>query len=241
MNIAAATSQQQQPQNTTAKLFVTIPYPDQRQQHFGTWCGRANFNFSIEADRVEATQCWTNVVVERLASLPNNISTAVELVGFYWYLESVPSVDDRLLIQAVTAHVHDHLGLKIMWIPDFNSRAGLEEWTSLGFDFATLQPNYAFQNATLDRFSVVNEFVDEYVGGIEMELPLVVRNPVIDHNATASFEAYVAACYEYGWSVDAIKTYYEGNDFATMAPNVKDAEQQALLRQLFILTNMSRW
>ena len=55
--------------------------------------------------------------------------------------------------------------------------------------------------------------------GVEMELPLVVRNTEIGCNATASFYAYLNASAAYGWTSGALKSYYNGNDFSAMAQN----------------------
>lgn len=54
--------------------------------------------------------------------------------------------------------------------------------------------------------------------GIEMELPLSVRNPYITRGWTESFDDYVAAGQQFGFD-RALKTYYYGNDFVVMASN----------------------
>ena len=199
--------------NQTIKVFVTIIYPDTRQRNFGSFCGKETYDFAITADRLLAVQCWIDTVVTMVhESSWNNI----ELVGFYWYLENIVP-EDLVLLPNVAQYIHEEKKLKLCWIPDYDSSNQVPNWVSYGFDFVTLQPNYAFQNATVDRFEKVNDIISASVAGVEMELPLAVRNYLIDRNATTSFENYLSAAVKYNWVHAAIKTFYLANDFATMA------------------------
>ena len=51
-------------------------------------------------------------------------------------------------------------GLLFTWIPYYKGPGTpwLDRWDQLGFDYVTLQPNFAFNNVTAaDRFGVVRE------------------------------------------------------------------------------------
>ena len=86
-----------------------------------------------------------------------------------------------------------------------------------GIDFATQQPNFAFQDTTLQRFANVTDLMNTDHMGVEMELGLTVRNTLIHLNATQSFYDYLDAGVRYAWMTKALKTYYNGNDFTVMA------------------------
>ena len=202
------------------KVFVTIPYPDERAQRFGVVGGRA-LNFSEPADRVFGACWWVSQVAARLAPLPG-----VALGGFYWYLEGTTAPDLAILPQ-VAACVHAAgEGLKLAWIPSYEDGAAEGEaaqWRAAGFDFVTLQPNYAFYDVGPERFANASGVMAALGLGVEMELPLVVRNERIGCNATASFYAYLDSAAALGWyepaggAGGALKTYYNGNDFAVYA------------------------
>ena len=132
---------------------------------------------------------------EALAPLEN-----VEYVGSYWYLEGT-NAKDHLVLSQVSACVHA-AGLKFAWIPDYAD--GVEQgqavqWRELGFDFATLQPNYAFYDVTTQRFANTSAAMSALGLGVEMELPMVVRNELIGANSTTSFYAYLDAAVQLGW------------------------------------------
>jgi hypothetical protein len=201
----------------TTKAFVAIPYPDERAESFGRLGGGRELNLSVQADRVEAACWWARAVRAAVAPLPG-----VELAGMYWYLEGTTPRDIEILPQ-VGACVRA-AGLKFAWIPDYAD--GVEEgqaaqWRALGFDFATLQPNYAFYDVTTQRFANTSAAMAALGLGVEMEVPMTVRNTLIDKNSTQSFYAYLDAAVELGWSVPggngtsgALKTWYSGNDIA---------------------------
>jgi hypothetical protein len=198
------------------KAIVTIPYPDERATAFGTLDGGADLNMSVAADRVAASCWWVRAVSAALAPLPG-----VELVGIYWYLEGT-TPDDMIILPQVSACVHA-AGLKFAWIPDYAD--GVEsnqaaQWRDAGFDFATLQPNYAFYDVTAQRFANTSAAMAALGLGVEMELPLTVRNELINCNSTESFYEYLDSAVELGWAVaagapgGALKTWYNANDFA---------------------------
>lgn len=216
------------------RVFVTIVYPDERQQNFTDWCGNGGraLNFSVFDDRIAAMECWIQSVAAafRIPPLANNM----ELAGFYWFVENMDNPGDVALVQNISARLHQ-MNLTFLWIPDFNALQYAVQWKSFGFDAATLQPNFAFYNSTLQRFAEVNETISNASLGVEMELSLAVRNPWIQDNATTSFYDYVAAAREYHWATNAFKTYYNGNDFIVMAKTTNNATLQGMYNVLVSL------
>ena len=112
----------------------------------------------------------------------------VQLTGFYWYLEELlvdppaqPRLfSDDLLIKSVAQAIKaTDPGLLFAWIPYYKGPGTpwLDQWEDLGFDYVTLQPNYAFNNVTAaDRFGVVRELAVKNRLGVEIEIPNGVRN-----------------------------------------------------------------
>ena len=103
-----------------------------------------------------------------------------------------------------------------------------------------MQPNWAFHahsccpNATALFARVANDTMCRGMG-IEMEMPLAVRNPQIANASwRASFDAYAAASATYNWG-GTVRTYYYGNDFVTMA-----REDPLYFEQLYRVVTFSK-
>jgi hypothetical protein len=111
-----------------------------------------------------------------------------------------------------------------MWIPYYQA-AGWSDWRSLGFDVATMQPNWAFHNHTLSEKALFAHVANDTscAGmGVEMEMPTSVRNPQIpDLSWRSSFDSYAAASAQYEWG-RTLRTYYYGNAFVEMAVQAPD-------------------
>ena len=157
-------------------------------------------------------------------------------VGFYWFNEDIPE-PTYPLVKKVSKYIH---GLPeptpiFMWIPYYQA-AGWSDWKTLGFDVATMQPNWAFHNHTLgekDLFAHVANDTSCTGMGVEMEMPLAVRNPQIpNHSWRSSFDSYAAASEEYEWGQKTLRTYYYGNAFVEMAAEAPDyfKKLQAVVR-----------
>ena len=203
------------------RVVVTIPYPDMRAQHFGRCCdGFPNphdLNMSVHADRLLAVQWWIDTTVKFFEL---SRFEYVELSGVYWFLEDLPE-DDIILLPQIASYLRRRApNIKFTWIPYFQAAvSSVSLWRRLGFDWVTIQPNYAFQNVSnaAERFGKVNELMNQYNCGIEMELPLEVQNPAINRSVAASFDAYMKFSSAYGWGKNALKTFYYGNEFIQMA------------------------
>jgi hypothetical protein len=232
LDLAAAST------NTRPKFVLSIPTPDPRAVRWGRAASGQILNLSVEADRVAAATWYIGTAMQKVAALKLR---HVDFAGFYWFNERVVPADYSL-VQAVAAHVHGitvsssssssssssnngSSKLIFMWIPYFES-TGWQHWQELGFDFATLQPNWAFHSHRIDNHTLTEAELFARVAndtkcrgmGIEMELPLAVRNPQIKNESwRASFNAYVSASRKYNWGNQTIRTYYYGNDYVSMA------------------------
>lgn len=146
-----------------------------------------------------------------------------------WFNEDIPRATYPL-VKAVSKHIH---GLPkptpiFMWIPYYQA-AGWSDWRTLGFDVATMQPNWAFHNHTLGEKALFAHVANDTACagmGVEMEMPLAVRNPQIpDLSWRSSFRSYAAASRQYGWE-KTLRTYYYGNAFVEMAVEAPEYFQQ---------------
>lgn len=133
----------------------------------------------------------------------------LKLVGFYWMCETAPE-EDYELIKKVSALVHS-FGLKLYWIPYFGAE-GINRWKELGFDYVMLQPNFAFSNVDIDRFSIVEEIMNNLNVSVEMELPTFVYNPKV--NWKESFALYTYYSSIYNWQKLPVISYFNGNQFS---------------------------
>lgn len=202
----------------TPGVIMMIPYPDTRQGDFGAITpGGHSLNFTAsQADRT-AAMIW--YVDQALAAWEAVSPQHIRNVGFYHFLESLESDGDADMLAAVGAHIHAQGALlRWWWVPYFGSR-GYPQWRSLGFDVVTLQPNYAFHNSSAaERFADVANLTTSLGMGVEMELPQYTRNPQVKDWQT-SFVQYLNASVAYGFDTMAMRTYYLGNAFVTMATN----------------------
>ena len=151
------------------------------QDDWGTLPGGSrSLNFKVSetntaeqalADRMAASRWYMDEVVSRFNA--KNYKN-IRLDGFYWYDEVMHYDVDPLVLetaQGVTSYVHSLNGgaYQIYWIP-FYQASGFRAWKSFGFDYAIMQPNYAFDaNASEQRITDTAELCKKYGLGIEME------------------------------------------------------------------------
>ncbi|GEN35712.1 DUF4855 domain-containing protein [Aneurinibacillus danicus] len=79
---------------------------------------------------------------------------ALRLAGFYWTNEIVPDAD-RAFVKEVGEMVRKK-GYKFYWAPYFQA-ANAEQWRTLGFDFAWLQPNHYFSKENFPGADMLGE------------------------------------------------------------------------------------
>jgi hypothetical protein len=198
----------------TPGVVLTIPTPDPRQQSFGAIEeGGRSLNFSIAADRLAATKWYVEEARRRYYQRPVRPLKRAFLLGFYWFTERLDDGDDEL-IPALRAHIKElDRRLILTWIPYFQApgtATWLPKWRELGFDFVSLQPNYAFHNTTEKRFDDVRALASQHQLGVELELANYVRNPNVKDWQT-SFSSYLD--HVSSWKGAIMRAYYNGNVF----------------------------
>ena len=160
---------------------VSILAPILCQNDFGALPGTTrSLNFEVSqtnsyaqarADRLAAVKWYVDTVIERFNA--KNYQN-LRLDGFYWHHESIDYDVDPLAadsVKSITEYVHSLTpARKIYWIPSYQA-PGFREWKNLGFDYAIMQPNYAFDaNATGQRVDDCADLCKKYGLGVEMEL-----------------------------------------------------------------------
>lgn len=149
------------------KVGVKIAFypPILCQDAFGTLPGGTHsLNFAVSdtnpaqqalADRMEASRWYLDTVIREFKAKGYE---NLRLDGFYWYDEVMHyDVDPLVLetVQGVTDYVHslENGAYQIYWIPFYQS-SGFRAWKTFGFDYAIMQPNYAFDaNASEQRIA----------------------------------------------------------------------------------------
>ena len=109
------------------------------------------------------------------------------------------------------------------WVPSYADGVidgGARAWREAGFDFVTLQPNSVFYDVTPQSFSNTSAAMAEFALGVEMELPLDVRNADIGMNSTTNFYAYLGAARALGWDAGALMSFYYANEFVIYADSL---------------------
>jgi hypothetical protein len=123
------------------------------------------------ADRLAASKWYIDQVISRFAEKGYQ---NIRLDGFYWYDELMHYDIDPLVletVQDVTSYVHrlNQESYQIYWIPFYQAN-GFRNWKNFGFDYAIMQPNYAFDShASEQRILETAELCKKYGLGIEME------------------------------------------------------------------------
>ncbi len=191
--------------NYKYKVTLTLYYP---------LAGLANVG-DIDGDG--KTDSFDNVN-NRIAAIKNYIDKLdarfnaqnfknIELVGYYWFHETIESKDSdsMTLLNNVSDYVHTK-GKDFFWIPYFSSN-GFNAWAEYGFDYAVMQPNYVFELET-PYSNVINcaKLTQLYGMGVEME---ICGDSLTDINFFKKYMQYVAGGVDYGYMTDCIVMYYQ--------------------------------
>jgi hypothetical protein len=175
------------------KMSVMIPKPVSSVTNFGDVDGDGiSENLSTVANRVKVCQWYINDFYSRwtAANFQN-----IELTSLYWLDEYLGS--ETTVVKQVATAVHNK-GLKFEWIPYYSS--DYYRWSSAGFDFTELQPNYAWlSQSDPSRFASNASRAKSYTMGIELEMDY---RPLTDgmnlraylDNGTNSMQGYMYNC-----------------------------------------------
>ena len=166
------------------KVILSLPYPDINQQDFGQLeKGAPSLSFSeaqlgkdqSEKNRFAALEWYYYKLMDKWEKAGFN---NLELVGIYWYEESVDHhniLSEKALVQKTARLIHDHKQ-KFFWIPYYGA-LGFEDWKSFGFDYAFIQPSYYNkEHPPLERMDKAADLARKYNMGIEIEFDDEILN-----------------------------------------------------------------
>ncbi|WP_231515152.1 DUF4855 domain-containing protein [Paenibacillus sp. UNC217MF] len=206
--------------NHKTKVVIMLPNPGETTTNFGDIDGDGiTENFSeasvgIEkalATRQKAVRWWLQEVQNRWNA--NNYSN-LELVGMYWVDEEISwskSAPDFLRMMNSDVHAR---GLKSFWIPHSLTYKSFI-WKDAGFDAATYQPNYFFEDLSIDRLVDGIQTAKRYGMGVEVEFD---NRMLTDNMFRNRFNDYMNAGYQYGFAGKGFTAYYKGS-----GPVLRDA------------------
>ncbi len=162
--------------NIRGKVILSIPYPDTNQQEFGIVVANGeNLNFSEASvgvnhatqNRISAVEWFYNTITEKWK---NAHFDNLDLVGIYWYGESIEKNLGEKELVISTARIVRNDNLEFIWIPFYGTK-GYENWSSYGFTQVYLQPNYFSRNKPPeDRMDKAAELTKKFNMNIEIEL-----------------------------------------------------------------------
>ncbi len=121
---------------SSTNVWIALPYPNPQI-------------FPSDPLRIRAVVEWMCLFLENWSNRP--LKCCLNLKGFYWLQESLyeygGAFDDRLVMTEVNREIHackeNGVPLQSIWIP-YQLAHGWNEWRTLGFDLAFLQPNAYF-------------------------------------------------------------------------------------------------
>lgn len=150
-------------------MFI-MPYLSEAAPDFGAVVpGGPSLDFRRAEDRVQAARWLVDEGKRRFAAAAFK---HLSLWGYYWVREGISPADEQT-VRAVAGVLHDQ-GLRFCWIP-YSNAPGSDHWQQLGFDLATMQPNYAFVDYNVpgrreeQRLCDIGAKCRQYGLGIEIE------------------------------------------------------------------------
>lgn len=189
------------------RVVIFLPVPFYRQTNWGTLSGKA-MDFSVKADRVEASKWYVDEVIRRFNKLNANY---LALDGIYYVAEQL--TNNRDYIPTVADYIKSK-NLKFYWIPYWGAD-GMGEWKNMKFDTAFLQPNYAFPQTKPDydsHFKSIMNFASSKGMDLEMEFDeyALYNNKLGDYRADRVRD-YLRAFKAYGVTTKNKIAYYQSN------------------------------
>ncbi|MGH8024404.1 MAG: DUF4855 domain-containing protein [Limisphaerales bacterium] len=184
------------------QVVLTLPTPQPAQTDWGDLDGRP-LDFHKKADRLAACNWYLDAALRQWKELAPK---ELDLAGFYWVAEQVPSPGEGLPDMARLAHAR---GKEFFWIPYWQPKSRLADWKSFGFDEAWLQPNYFFHpTLSTRRLQDACDFARAHGMGLEMEFDsrMITDPPVFEPR----FHAYLDAFARNDVQERAAMAWYEG-------------------------------
>lgn len=192
------------------KVYFSLYYPTgvPSGQEFGTYTvgDESVSDISTAANKLKLLQLWVQDIEKNFSYTDN-----LEIGGYYWYMEYINAGDQTTVVQGIAEYLKT-LSRKFVWIPYFSSK-GVSAWKTNGFDFAALQPNYAFDLKVQDsRLDSAASIAKTYGTAIEIEMG---SQALSDARYRARYYEYLARAKELGYS-DTAHFYYFGNSVKTL-------------------------
>lgn len=145
-------------------VWITIPYPNRSQTHFGGLNGKI-LNFKNEDDRVVAIKWWISRF-RKMWKDAGPLHDSLSFKGFVWQRASI-SADDENLVKKVNNYIH-RLGYLSLWLQQYGS-GGCSDWKEFGFDATCTHPNF-YGNSGHDFSWIANStvFANYYRTGMQI-------------------------------------------------------------------------
>jgi len=196
-----------------AKVKIALPRPIPIQNNFGTVDGAVlSFDPSTVgeqqalANRVAAATWYIDEVIGRFD--PDKYPH-LRLDGFYWLteaIEALPNNAEETMLKQISEYIHEKDKI-FYWIPFYQAN-GFFKWKSLGFDWAVLQPNYAFsEGAPESRPTDAAKLARWYGLGLEMEIHW---NGLINESDRQKYLRYLDQGATFGYMNDSVRAWYMG-------------------------------
>jgi hypothetical protein len=196
--------------STVAVAKAALGQPSYKMNVFLTIPVASN---AIKADAILRN---VNSLIDKWNKLnPSNL----RLVGFYWgFTESLGWIKGlESIVPTIAQELHSK-GFKLLMIP-YLTAVGVDKLHSLGFDYVTLQPNYAWKDDAA-VFQLANDkLIAGYVDGVEFELPTDSSVKSCGGDWRMNLETYFQQGYDLNWSKNIINTYYYGSSVSSMQRN----------------------
>ncbi|MDE5608108.1 MAG: DUF4855 domain-containing protein [Muribaculaceae bacterium] len=223
------------------QVIMTIPEPIRNLNcrdysspttYWGEIDGR-KLDFSKTADRVAAVQWY----IDYIRALFDNANLKnVELAGFYWLAEHATESTD--ILDPISEYLHK-MNYSFNWIPYFNAN-GYAKWKSYGFDYAFLQPNYFFNEATpISQLEQACQMAASANMAMEMEFD---DNALARNGRAYKLRNYMDAFRRYKVWNDRPLAYYQGNNTVYTLRTSSSSEDVALYHEFgeFVTTRPYR-
>lgn len=217
---------------TKENVVLAIPYPTANQKDFGVLPGETkslSFNPAgigeekAYENRKKAVEWYFQELLKRWNKAEYSY---LHLDGIYWFHELIEdsAPKERELIRRTASMVHDE-ALRFYWIPYFGA-PGVEEWKSLYFDRAFLQPNYySDKPVTIERINGVLDAVQKYGMDIEIEGDHRMYN---DPKFYQLYYNQLTATHKAGMDKNNVHAYYYGSKTLLNAVRSKDEAIRAI-------------
>ena len=226
------------------RVVISIPEPIMHSNckdnssptdYWGELDGK-KLDFAQNNDRLKAV-IW---YIDRCRAMFNDRGFKnIELAGFYWICEH--SRDTSTILDGVSQYLHK-LNYSFNWIPYYSAQ-GYADWKKWGFDYAFLQPNYFFNDAT--PMTRLDEACNQGLRagmGMEMEFDDNVLANRGDACRAYKLRDYMHAFRSYSiWNNQRI-AYYQGNNTVHSLKVSSNADDRKLYHEFgtFVTTRPYR-